>query len=271
MIYEAHSKTGPPGGSPLDFFPLLQHFPPWFPGAKHHLEEDEKEEDLKDTAATMFAAGESTTWSALTIFILAMILHPEIQAKAQQEIDSVVGDLCLPELKDRVDLPFVKSILQETFRLTRAIAMLAKLSSDRPFAREGVPHRAMENDVYSVSTISVLVPVPRLKCWSKRNGSRRKRVLQSFTLNGSSLNQLEPGSPTSTNQVFVFGRRICTAQYVADNSLWIAIASILATCTITNAVDESGEIIVPESTLTDGLVRQVMMRSASRSDDLVQR
>jgi hypothetical protein len=39
-------------------------------------------------------------------------------------------------------------------------------------------------------------------------------------------------------------------QYVADNSLWIVIAFILATCTITNAVDESGEIIVPESTLT---------------------
>jgi hypothetical protein len=49
--------------------------------------------------------------------------------------------------------------------------------------------------------------------------------------------------------------RICTGQYVANNSLWIAIASILATCKITNAVDENGKIIVPESTLTEGIVR----------------
>ncbi|KAJ7882024.1 hypothetical protein B0H14DRAFT_2704282 [Mycena olivaceomarginata] len=65
----------------------------------------------------------------------------------------------------------------------------------------------------------------------------------------------EAGEP-HFNQAFGFGRRICTGQYVADNSLWIAIASILATCRITNAVDESGEIIVPDNTLTDGLVRQ---------------
>jgi hypothetical protein len=51
---------------------------------------------------------------------------------------------------------------------------------------------------------------------------------------------------------------VCTGQYLADNSFWIAIASILAAFTITNAVDEHGEIIVPESSLTDGLVRRVL-------------
>jgi hypothetical protein len=45
-----------------------------------------------------------------------MILHPECQAKAQEEIDSVVGDLRLPEFGDRGSLPFVEGILQETLR-----------------------------------------------------------------------------------------------------------------------------------------------------------
>jgi hypothetical protein len=55
-------------------------------------------------------------WSTLSIFILAMILHPESQAKAQKEIGSVVGHLRLPEFADRGNLPFVEGILQETFR-----------------------------------------------------------------------------------------------------------------------------------------------------------
>ncbi|KAJ7672002.1 hypothetical protein B0H17DRAFT_947925, partial [Mycena rosella] len=44
------------------------------------------------------------TWSTLTVFILAMILHPECQVKVQKEIDSVVGDLRLPDFEDRENL-----------------------------------------------------------------------------------------------------------------------------------------------------------------------
>jgi hypothetical protein len=45
-----------------------------------------------------------------------MVLNPDCQAKAQKEIDSVVGALRLPEAGDRRDLPIVEGILQETLR-----------------------------------------------------------------------------------------------------------------------------------------------------------
>jgi cytochrome P450 len=46
-----------------------------------------------------------------------MLLHPEYQAKAQQEIDSVVGaEARLPGFEDRGELPLVESIMQETLR-----------------------------------------------------------------------------------------------------------------------------------------------------------
>jgi cytochrome P450 len=56
------------------------------------------------------------TWSTLSVFMLAMVLQPESQLKAQQEIDSVIGTARLPELGDRENLPYLEAIVQETFR-----------------------------------------------------------------------------------------------------------------------------------------------------------
>ncbi|KAJ7104681.1 cytochrome P450, partial [Mycena epipterygia] len=33
VVYQVFSVTGPPGGTPIDFFPALRYFPSWFPGA----------------------------------------------------------------------------------------------------------------------------------------------------------------------------------------------------------------------------------------------
>ena len=45
-----------------------------------------------------------------------MMMNPDAQRKAQQEIDRVVGNGRLPEFSDRADLPFVDCILKETLR-----------------------------------------------------------------------------------------------------------------------------------------------------------
>ena len=42
--------------------------------------------------------------------------HPEVLAKAQEEIDSVVGKDRFPTLEDRVLLPYVNCIMKEVFR-----------------------------------------------------------------------------------------------------------------------------------------------------------
>jgi hypothetical protein len=39
-------------------------------------------------------------------FILAMVLHPEVMHRAQQEIDAVVGSGRLPDFADRPHLPY---------------------------------------------------------------------------------------------------------------------------------------------------------------------
>jgi hypothetical protein len=44
----------------------------------------------------------STVW----IFFLAMMLNQDIQAKAQEEFDNVVGEARLPTAQDKVSLPY---------------------------------------------------------------------------------------------------------------------------------------------------------------------
>lgn len=54
--------------------------------------------------------------SAINSFFLAMTLHPEVQRKAQAEIESVVGTDRVPTAADRENLPYIHAILLEVLR-----------------------------------------------------------------------------------------------------------------------------------------------------------
>ncbi|KAK3064868.1 hypothetical protein LTS18_003188, partial [Coniosporium uncinatum] len=92
-------------------------------------------EDIKGAAGAVYAAGQDTTWSTLIVFILNMLLHPEVQQKAQRIIDEVVERSRLPTIGDRPKLQYVDCIVQETLRWC-------------PVSPVGVPHRNIEDDFY---------------------------------------------------------------------------------------------------------------------------
>lgn len=48
--------------------------------------------------------------------MVAMMRHPEIQARAQIELDEVIGDQRLPEMGDRDQLPYINRIIKEVLR-----------------------------------------------------------------------------------------------------------------------------------------------------------
>ena len=56
------------------------------------------------------------TVAAITTFFLCMMQNPEVQRKAQEEIDSVIGNGRLPAMKDRESLPYINALLKETLR-----------------------------------------------------------------------------------------------------------------------------------------------------------
>lgn len=56
------------------------------------------------------------TKTSLLTFILAMVLHPDVYTKAQEEVDRVIGGDRLPTFADMDSLPYVNCVIKEVFR-----------------------------------------------------------------------------------------------------------------------------------------------------------
>ncbi len=63
------------------------------------------------------------TVPTLSTFLLCMMLFPEVQRKAQAEIDAIVGGDRLPRIADRDALPYVGAILKEVLRWRPVVPM----------------------------------------------------------------------------------------------------------------------------------------------------
>ena len=59
------------------------------------------EDQLMQICMDFFIAGAIPIGATLDFLVLMMLLHPEVQKKVQQELDSVVGRSRLPQLSDR--------------------------------------------------------------------------------------------------------------------------------------------------------------------------
>lgn len=64
-----------------------------------------------------------------------MMVFPEVQRKAQEEIDRVVGSDRLPGFEDREDLPYIDALVKEVLRW-------------HPVAPMGLPHQTTADDIY---------------------------------------------------------------------------------------------------------------------------
>jgi len=74
------------------------------------------------------------TISSVLVFILAMVLHPEVTKKAQEEIDRVVGRDRLPDFSDKEKLVYISAITKETMRW-EGVAPIGLSSSYRLYQR----------------------------------------------------------------------------------------------------------------------------------------
>lgn len=67
-------------------------------------------------AASVYAAGSDTTRAALEWWTLAMLLYPDVQKRAQDELDAVVGRTRAPTFADLPRLPYIRAMVKEVVR-----------------------------------------------------------------------------------------------------------------------------------------------------------
>ena len=74
--------------------------------------------------------GADSTMSAIESFLLAMVNSPELQLKAQEEIDRVVGRSRLPDFSDEADLPYLSAVVKEVLRFVGPIYSCCVIITD---------------------------------------------------------------------------------------------------------------------------------------------
>ncbi|KAF5346112.1 hypothetical protein D9758_009956 [Tetrapyrgos nigripes] len=186
-------------------------------------------------AGTLYQAGHDTTHSTIAWFIFAAVHFPEIQVKAQQELDKVVGRSRLPSFADFKHLPYILAIVKETLRW-------------RPVAPLGVVHSSIEDDVYE----GYFIPRGTLcmpNIWSMN------RDPEVYGLDANTFRperHLDPSTgdikdPSDEGHVsYGFGYRDCVGRHLANDSLFIAIAMIIWSMKIEPGRNENDDVVVPD-------------------------
>ncbi|KAK2663408.1 hypothetical protein Ddye_001982 [Dipteronia dyeriana] len=177
------------------------------------LEEDNKltDSDMIAVLWEMIFRGTDTVAILLEWILARIVLHPEIQAKAQSEIDSVVGTTRLVSDSDLPNLPYLHAIVKETLRMHPPGPLLswARLAiHDTNVGHHFVPAgtTAMVN-MWSITHDE--------RVWSNPNEFNPERfVEEDVNIMGSNLKLAPFGS----------GRRACPgkAMGLATVELWLA-------------------------------------------------
>ncbi|KAH7880595.1 cytochrome P450 2 Le.CYP2 [Lentinula edodes] len=195
----------------------------------------QKPQDIKEIKAmgTMsFIGAIDTTMSSISSFILVMCLHPNAQTKGQEEIDRVIGKDRLPTFEDRRHLPYVEAIYREVMRLHPPVPL-------------GFPHISMEDDSYRGYHIPKGCAVVA-NIWAMNRNPNVYRDPDRFLPERHLKSAAGPFESIDNIYAYGFGRRVCAGRYMADNTIWLTVASVLAAFTMGKAKDGNGnEIDIP--------------------------
>ncbi|TCD67506.1 hypothetical protein EIP91_012311 [Steccherinum ochraceum] len=177
------------------------------------------------------------TSAAQHVFVLAMVLFPDVMKKAQAQIDEVVGRARMPTAADRENLPYVRAMVRETLRW-KAIGPL------------GLPHEAREDDYYE----GYLIPKGAMvfyNLWAMNSDTSVYPEPEQFRperfLDASETQEfIPPNTHGEGHLAFGYGRRTCVGNSVTNNTLFLNIATLLWAFNIGEGKDDSGNVVTPD-------------------------
>lgn len=195
----------------------------------------------RNVAAQAYVAGVDTTFTTTSVLCLALLMHPEVQRKAQAEIDTVIGPGRLPTISDLENLPYLQAVVKEVTRWHTVV----------PFS---LPHAAAQEDVYK----GLKIPAKTLifsNAWAILHDPeifedpmefRPERYLKD--------GKIDPGVLDPEEVAFGFGRRICPGRHMSSVTIPLIFASILAFFDVQQAKDKDGHPIPVEYKVLSKLI-----------------
>jgi len=195
-----------------------------------------QEEIIKTAMGSMYQAGSETTVSSMYSLFLALVLYPEVQRRAQAELDEVIGRDRLPMFDDRPRIPYVEALCKELLRWQ----MVAPI---------GLPHSSSRDDVYKGFFIpkgSIMVA----NAWAILHDPEMYPDPEEFKperfLNKDGSIRDDP----TLSLVFGAGKRICPGRHFVDATIFIVASSVLSVFNVTKAKDENGNEIPVKAAVT---------------------
>ncbi|KAJ7648055.1 cytochrome P450 [Roridomyces roridus] len=192
--------------------------------AKTMLESKAEEEmdhlDMSILASAFMIGGVETTAAIMQWFSALIPAYPEIQKRAQEELDRVVGRDRMPTVDDEKNLPFCHAIVKEVERC------------HNPFWL-GTPHVASEGFTYKGQFIPkgtvVVLNTFTMHHDPKRHANPDKfdpeRYMHDNLTSAESANLADPYE--RDHWMFGAGRRICPGMIVAEREIWLTISRML--------------------------------------------
>nr|UPH69770.1 putative cytochrome p450 protein [Neofusicoccum parvum] len=169
---------------------------------------------------TLMEGGSDTSSSLVLAIIQAMTQYPEVQKRAQAEIDSVVGFDRSPRWSDFSKLPYINMIIKEAHRW-------------RPVLPLGVVHAVAQDDtvdgMHLPKESTVIINV-----WALHNDEKRWKSPEDFIPERyETYPELAPFYAASKDfdkrdhLGYGASRRICPGIHLAERNLFIAAAKLL--------------------------------------------
>jgi len=203
------------------------------------------EQNISDAASMAFLGGTDTSVTAIMTFVLAILKNPNVQRRAQEEIDKVIGFDRLPSPSDMDSLPYVRGICTEVLRWEVILpsALPHCTTSDDEYKGYHIPAGTMVvPNVWAMSRDPNIYPDPL--------SFKPERWIPGGTSEG--VPSLRP-----QEYAFGFGRRLCPGQNWAEHIIFIAVSSILATFNIEKAIGPDGTPIPPNDDFFPSGVRSL--------------
>ncbi|EIN11999.1 cytochrome P450 [Punctularia strigosozonata HHB-11173 SS5] len=193
--------------------------------ARHNLSNEES----SWLSGTLYAAGAETTAAVMLYFMQAMVLYPEVQARAQEELDRVLAPGAAPTFDDYEQLPYIRAIVKESLRW-KPIDPIGKLMQDDWYEGYYIPKGSIVvGNVWSLNRDPEVYGADAADFNPGRHLNREGGFVSI------------PDTKEESHVTYGFGRRICVGRHVANDSLFIEIATILWACKIEPIKDANGK------------------------------